>query len=508
MIRRAAFLLCLLLAVPAAALAVDHADGLNLQTREVAAQGGVGGYGYRTTSNNLVNITFTNYGSWGLGYTSATTPNFSFPAGANFEHMVRGGLWIGGRVLCDSGCVDQIAVSFGSEDQNGSVGTPVTEFTPLPNTPATRLVELSSLANSIVYSPLAVSEQDLIAHFRDNPGTQVGSEPHVPLNVDVTEAIYSWSFSFAENFVIQHFTIRNVGELLRNVFITHYTEMQSLNKADYPLWPSFPSGAAPYAHKYYQYVPALRLLSEHYCNSVQSGCNFDRVPAVVGTMLLGTYPDSLGMRFGGADSSKVLTARFLTHGYSGSLGIGDTTYGRFTDPQKYSFMQHPTEIADQSQDPNDPSQWITVGPIPTMQSGDSISVDFAFLGGASADPAEAEALVEKAAQHALLAFNLSYKLPTPPPSPRLYARPGDHTLELLWEGSPDTTYDPTSPTGQERDFEGYRIYFGESANNMQLIAQFDRKDTTSFNTGLDSLRMPLDPPVVFNHTVHTPRGDS
>ncbi len=508
----AAALCCLVLALaaPRAARAADwprHDNGVPLQVG-AAASGDVGAYGYKTTSNNLLNLTITNYGCWGLGYTSAVTPNLSYPAGANYEHMIRGGLWIGARALCDTGCVDRVVVSFGAQDANGTSNTPYTEFTPYPNTAATRLLELSRLANSPVYNPAAVSEQDIVAHFRDNPGTQVGIEPHIPLNVEVTESLYSWSFSFAENFVIQHFKIKNFGPLLRDVFITHYTEMQSLTKAMYPNYPTIPSGASPYGHKLLRFVPELRMITEQYCETIAGGCKYDRVPAIVGVTMLGTRPDTLGTRYGHGDSAAVLDVRYLTHGYSGSLAIGDTTYGRFTDQQKYRFMQLPTEIAPQNEDPNDPSQWITVGPIPTMQTGDSIEVDFAFVGGQAPRPEDAEALAEDAARHAQLAFALDYNLPTPPPSPRLYARPTSNAVELLWEGSPDSTFDPTGPPGTERDFEGYRIYFGESANSLHLVGQYDRKDTTSFNTGLDSLRLPPGPPVTFPRVIHTPRGDS
>ncbi|MBI5836102.1 MAG: hypothetical protein HZB25_02545 [Candidatus Eisenbacteria bacterium] len=504
--KTALFALCLLaLAAGPAARAADHDFPVSPPWRPAATDPNlVGRYGYLTTSNNLLNITFTNYGSWGLGYTSSVTPNFTYPAGSTNEHMVRGGIWIGAKTVCDT-CADQsrVAVSFGSQDQNGSIGTPYSEFTPLPNKKGALLQVMSSLETSDIYNPRAVSEQDIIARFGDNPGTQVGDELHFPLNVQVTESIYSWSFGFAENFIIQHVVIKNTGDLLRNVFVTHYTEMQSLNKASYPYYPSL-TGAAPYSKKLITYTPSLRLLTERYCESTQ-GCKYDRVPAVVGVAVLGTHPDTLGTPYAHGDS---LRARFLTHKYSGGLGFDDPAYARGSDDQKYTFMQIPTEIEPQEAGTSDPSQWITVGPFPVLQRGDSITVDFAFVGGASGDPQHAQELAELATRNAQLAFNLNYNLPTPPPSPRLYARPGNNALELLWEGSADNTVDLTGPPGTEHDFEGYRVYFGESANNMHLVAQFDRDDTTGFNTGLDSLRLPDGSPVTFERVIRRPTGDS
>jgi hypothetical protein len=224
---------------------------------------------------------------------------------------------------------------------------------------------------------------------------------------------------------------------------------------------------------------------------------------VVGVAVLGTRPDTLGTPYAHGDS---LRARFLTHKYSGGLGQDDPAYARGNDSQKYALMQHQTEIEPQEAGVSDPSQWITVGPFPSIPTDSTISVDFAFVGGASPDVEGALTAIKQAAKNAQLAFNLNYKLPTPPPSPRLYTRPGDHQLELLWEGSPDTAYDGTGPVGMERDFEGYRIYFGESANNLKLIADFDKKDTTGYNVGLDSLRLPPGPPITFTHVVQALDG--
>ena len=55
-----------------------------------AASDSIGYYGITTTTNNACNITFTNYGSWGIGLTSAVYPNFRYPAGTKYEHLAAG----------------------------------------------------------------------------------------------------------------------------------------------------------------------------------------------------------------------------------------------------------------------------------------------------------------------------------------------------------------------------------------------------------------------------------
>src|SRR5205823_11610364 len=52
----------------------------------------------------------------------------------------------------------------------------------------------------------------------------------------------------------------------------------------------------------------------------------------------------------------------------------------------------------------------------------------------------------------------------------------------------------------QKDFEGYRVYAGEERDDLRLVAQYDLAtpphDTTGFNTGLESARLPT--PVVID----------
>mgnify|MGYP003694742449 CR=1 FL=1 len=69
----------------------------------------------------------------------------------------------------------------------------------------------------------------------------------------------------------------------------------------------------------------------------------------------------------------------------------------------------------------------------------------------------------------------------------MLVEPGDHRLDVYWDASPEDAVDPTSPAPEGKDFEGYRVYVGLDRGSPTRIAQFDRVDTTGFNTGLDSL---------------------
>jgi len=127
---------------------------------------------------------------------------------------------------------------------------------------------------------------------------------------------------------------------------------------------------------------------------------------------------------------------------------------------------------------------IAVGPFPEIPPDSTIAVDFAFVGGRSF-----ENLLTHAA-FAQFAFEQNYLLPAPPPSPRLHARARDGAVELLWDAAPETASDPTSPAPGGLDFEGYRVYAGRDRNALALVAQYDKADTTGFNTGFEAVRLP------------------
>jgi hypothetical protein len=133
----------------------------------------------------------------------------------------------------------------------------------------------------------------------------------------------------------------------------------------------------------------------------------------------------------------------------------------------------------------DPAELITAGPFFQVNPGDSIEVDFVYLGALN------EADLVRRAQTAQRAYDLNYIVPKPPPSPRFRAIARDGAIDYYWDDSPESYLDPTSPL--PRDFEGYRVYAGEDREDVRLIAQFDLAttphDTTGFNTGLDAVRL-------------------
>ncbi|MCK4461655.1 MAG: hypothetical protein KAW46_07605 [candidate division Zixibacteria bacterium] len=75
----------------------------------------------------------------------------------------------------------------------------------------------------------AVSEEDYIAVYTDTltegiPNDYTG-RAHIPLNIEVTQASYAWSYAYAEDFVLFDYQIMNIGlQTLRDVFMGIYVD--------------------------------------------------------------------------------------------------------------------------------------------------------------------------------------------------------------------------------------------------------------------------------------------
>ena len=439
----------------------------------------------RTTTLNRVGLTVTNYGFLGNNFVSRTA-SAEYPLGLGFEHMSRAGLWVGGLVITEEG--EEYRVSTGAIDNSqGTTQAADTEWRP----GEAGIAQRSNLTNSQFFHPDAVSEQDFVCTYRDFPGgsaTGINFEDHVPLQVEVEQEIYSFSIEPASDFVVIQYKITNHGPLLRDVFVGLYTQLVSGDKGLYSVWPpSSASGPGSWYRKHYiDYLDSLRLAREHICTSLPPGeepeqcVGYDQAPYWAGSMLLGIR--------GGTLADKEVGFRLW------NWSPTDTT--RDEDAERYELLSRP------GVDPPSPSlgegaspiEMISVGPIPLLQPDSSVTVNYALVFGAT------RAELSENAAFAQFAFDLDFRLPKPPPSPRLHARPDGNSVTLLWDDSPESASDETSPAPGGIDFQGYRVYFGEERIDLPRTAQWDIVDSTGFNTGLESLRLP-EPVIIDGDTL-------
>ena len=67
-------------------------------------------YASRITDINQVGLTLTNYGFFGNNFNSRTA-SFEYPLGSGYEHMSRGGLWVGAIALSDTTVTDEVLLA-------------------------------------------------------------------------------------------------------------------------------------------------------------------------------------------------------------------------------------------------------------------------------------------------------------------------------------------------------------------------------------------------------------
>jgi hypothetical protein len=429
-------------------------------------------YVSRLANVNRVGLGVTNYGFFGNNFTSRS-PSFEFPLGSGLEHMSRAGLWVGALALADTGGFVGVTTALVDAAQGGASASE-TEFAPLSDV----VSERSRITNNRAYSPAAIADQDLIAEYGDaTPKSASGNqnERHTPLHIRVRQTTLGFTLRSANAFVVARFTVINDGPTLSDVWLGMYAQLASGNKNLYSVWPPS-AGSGPgswYFKAHIEYDAARRLYAERYCLAppYPGGCAAQGVPAWAGVQLLGSTPGTI--------ADRRVNWRWWT------FALGDVD--RDEDGERYHLMSD--SLVD---DPNgcallgqcSPIQLLSVGPFPLLTHGDSLTFDVAFVGG------EDRAALLRNADYAQFAHDLNYRLPSAPPSPLVFVEAGSQHADVWWDDSPESTVDPTSPAPGGRDFEGYRIYLGPDQQAPTQVLQFDVRDATGFNTGLESALAP------------------
>jgi len=352
-----------------AAPAVTHA----------APQGSIS-YDSRVMNQNRVGLTVTNFGFIGNNFTTPA-PSMEYPLGTGFEHLVVGGLWIGANAVDDLGAFTGVstAVLDGAVATNPSLGT---EFTPTGND----VIRRSTITTSQFYSPDAISELDAIGSFSDLPSKVTSHGPSRPLSVNVRQIHHSWSAPEHGDFIICRFVIQNVGPPLTNMWVGLYTELASGPKNSYSSWPPLSSGS-PYGSWYRKallaYDEDLRMIREHRCSAppIPDGCQFEITPYWAGVKLL-TAPEK---------------------GQSVTLAAWDYSPGnsaRDEDTEQYAILSAGTiqnlSAPELQPGSGDPIELLGIGPFAHLDTGDSITVDFALVGGAEVADIQTHAMAAQA----------------------------------------------------------------------------------------------------------------
>ncbi|MGA3244830.1 MAG: hypothetical protein ABSE41_09445 [Bacteroidota bacterium] len=465
------------------------------------------------TSVGNIGITVTNFGVFGHGFRLwPQQPSMQYPRSSGIEHLFAGGLWVG---IGSDGAGGGMRVTTGAVDVS-TLRQGVSEGFEFTTGVDSRVIERSSLPDNPFYDPQATSHQDFLADFTDantlNPNQNNEPIPnHSPIGINVHLETYAFNFSFADNFVIFNYTIKNINSYsIDSVYVGLYADLVVRNTNVTP-----PTVGSPfYSHGALSYIDSLHLAYAY---------DYDGD---------GGLADSYGaIKFLGSTPYKSVT----TYNAWTYKNTSDPTYfSPPTDPDRYLKMAVglATNQVNLITKPNNGITLISVGPFSHIKGGDSINVVFALMAAKKKTPTPTtddspaqKVNLYQAAQWAQRTYNgedrngngiqdpdehwsnsgqpKRYFLPAPPDPPHIRVSPKDKSVEIYWDKVSEVSVDPIS---NQKDFEGYRIYgtpagFDLTVNqnilsSLILLGDFDNpNDRIGYNTGFGHIR--LSPAVQF-----------
>ncbi|HOD66059.1 MAG TPA: hypothetical protein PK186_12930 [candidate division Zixibacteria bacterium] len=152
-------------------------------------------------------------------FTGQTPPpgGCQYPKGTGAMYMFSAAFWIGAVLGRDT------LVSTGSEGWSD-----VRQFFP-NDEPFGNTVRRSIIDPESEEYVNAVSEQDFIALYTDTSTILADAEEdgtaHRPLNIQVTQRSYAWSYDYADDIILFDYEIKNIGNIdLRNVYMGVYVD--------------------------------------------------------------------------------------------------------------------------------------------------------------------------------------------------------------------------------------------------------------------------------------------
>ncbi|MBN2009192.1 hypothetical protein JW960_07585 [candidate division KSB1 bacterium] len=467
-------------------------------------------------------LTVTNFGILGEGYNNPDQPSCIYRYHSELkseqvEHFSYGGLWIGGKVnnkaYCSTAIIDGV---FPETDEEGF------EFTTSASVKDTITIRSSYFSNrdsplARYYSPDAISHQDFICEFTDKhtyvPGTDILIPEHTPMGVNVHLETYTWSFDYANSFVILNYTITNdttqtIDSLHAGIWIDPSVGNMNFTSVYEP------GGGWNWYDNRNGFLDSLWMAYQYDTDGDQGWSE-----SYFGLRLLGTSLPK--------DQYNCYYNQWAWNGRA------YPEYPDFTMPRTDDERFRKLGSMPEADLPQIDASWmilLSCGSLGSLPPDSSMNVVFAVVCGRWANsslentPARLANLIGNSnwAQKAYNGEDVNgdgiltvdedvnkngtidrYILPEPPPSPNLLAVPGDGEVTLFWDNLPEdsTNLQSYDPISNEIDFEGYRIYAARKTaggnQDFTLLAQFDKIDTldysnpnfTDYDTGFEQIRV-------------------
>jgi len=489
-----------------------------------------------TTAGNI-GITVTNFGTYGHGFILwPDQPNCEFPLGSGIEHLFDGGIWIGGYKSDNPQGSNRVGpfVTTGAVDVSSVAGRASGfEFT---NKAGSLIKERSSLFDSGVFSPLAISHQDFLMDFSDTAIVYLNGEPildHTPFGVSVRQETYAWNYPFANFFVIFNYWIKNVSvKYLDSVFVGLWTDTVVRNT----IITGRPSGSAFFNKGGNGYNDSIKVAYEF-----DAAGDIGFTDSYIGMLYLGSNPklDETFLYSEGGSTDTLPTTAFTSWQFRNTsdpnffapqddIGRYQKLHGFFGGNNWWQNGINPESL----KPPSNRSILISNGPFSSIPPGDSINVVFAIVCAKkygtehpSLDTEEQKINLYSNSDWALRAYHgedrnrngvldpgedldgngqiTRYILPTPPTTPKMRVVPENQKATIYWDRRAEVSVDPISG---KLDFEGYKIYRTQAGfeltqqqdilNSMVVLASYDSAgNNIEFDTGFENVR--LAEPITF-----------
>lgn len=475
-------------------------------------------YDEKVTSAANIATTISNVGiignAFGGSFTVKGFPSCEYPVNSGIEHLFDGGLWVGavknGSVSVSTGAIDDA-----SGYSTGKGGFEYTASAPLR--------ERSSLFDSPVYDPAAVSHQDFVSSFTDS-ATQINTgsasipiADHLnPLDIKVDFESYNWNFSFANFFVILNFNIINTGkEPLDNVYVGYWADGVIRNVNITP-----PGGTAFFNKGGNGFIDSLSMAYE-----------FDATGDI-------GYTDSyIGFKYLGSEQNGACSANPNFSVNYNTWQFRDAASQLFypqTDAQRFAKLAKGlnddpnwAQVQQQINQANNRSSLVSVGPFSRLLPGDTLTFSYAVVcarrvldgnPAATNSPAQRENLIKNAkwAQTAYYGEDENrncildpgedrngdglisrFILPSPPDIPKMRVVARENAIDVFWAKNSENSIDPIS---KRKDFEGYALYktalgfdmqaVQDLGSDLNLVARWDKIDSVGNNNGFSTIQLP------------------
>jgi hypothetical protein len=251
-----------------------------------------------TNVGSFGSLLYQNVGSTVSCFTGEQVWSCEFPKSSRTQYLAGTALWVGAVVGRDT------LVSTGPD------WWPIrtVEFHP-DASPFGDMIYRSTIDPARPEYEGAISEQDYIAVYTDTCRNCAGvandpldGRPHWPLDIEVTQRSFAWSYTYAQDFVLVDYSIKNIGqERLRRIYMGVYVDV------DIYVPPPSGQGQLDDVCGFRKYQPALYL--EEPCpvdsdevniawSADNNGDLDDRaVPNATSTRIVRTPSDSLEVSF-------------------------------------------------------------------------------------------------------------------------------------------------------------------------------------------------------------------